>query len=79
MTKSVGIVLSRVVVNSDKREVKLLSVEEMFNSASGLQKLESVEEITISGKRESKMKFEKGVLFILFKLGHGFAVCIVVP
>lgn len=57
MTKSVGIILSRVVANSGKREAKLLSVEEIFNFASGLQKLEFVEEITISGKEESKIKF----------------------
>jgi hypothetical protein len=32
-------------------------VEEIFNSASGLQKLQSVEEITFSGKEESKLIF----------------------
>jgi hypothetical protein len=61
----VGIVRSRVVINSGKREIKLLSVEEIFNSASGLQKLQSVEEITFSGKEESKLIFEKVFIYRL--------------
>ena len=70
---------SHVAINSGKRKVKLLSVEEIFSFALWLQKLQSVEEITISGKEESKRIFKKSFIILkLFKHGHSVAVCIVV-
>ena len=73
-----GIVPS-CVVNSSKREVKLLSAEEVFHYGAGQQKLESVEKITHSGKEESKILLEEVILLTLYKLRHDVPVCIVVP
>lgn len=77
ITKLVGIVPS--CVSSSKREVKLLSAEEVSHYGAEPQKLASVEKINISGKEESKKLFEEVILLTLYKLRHGVPVCIVVP